>query len=49
MNEDKWKKFFLQEEEKMDVGGSQFLANHEEIMSMIEAAKSKRKRREGRK
>lgn len=38
--EDEWKEFFRQEAEKMDVGSSQFLANHVEIMCMIEAAKN---------
>lgn len=46
--EDEWKEFFRQEAEKMDVDSSQFLANHVEIMSMIEAVKkrnnSKRKK-----
>lgn len=49
-SEAEWKKFFRQEEETLGVGSPQFLANHAEIMRMIEAEenrnKNKRERRE---
>lgn len=45
MSEQEWKKFFLQEEKKLNVGSSQFFARHEEIMRMIEAAKEKNRTR----
>lgn len=50
-SEAEWRTFFQREEEKLGVGSLRFLANHAEIMCMIEAAENryKNKRERGEK